>query len=302
MLTSQPQIKARIIADFGRNFIAQCVQSKQQYHCYTRGKRTGIAVGDFVLLDIHGKEQATIEKRLNRENLLYRSDNQRSKLFAANIDQLFFVLAPQPDFSMDLIGRAYIASKNANIQMYILLNKADLPQITKARKRLKPLEKLEIPIIETSIYAIDVLKEKLLPLLAKRTTLLLGQSAMGKSSILNVLVPNARAQTQEHSKALGSGRHTTTDTRLYQLPKINGSIIDSPGFQSFGLAHLEIEDLLKGFPDFHEALKNCRFYNCTHRHEPSCGVLAAKTQGGINKQRYQLYLRLMNELESRPLY
>ncbi|HLS17712.1 MAG TPA: ribosome small subunit-dependent GTPase A [Paenalcaligenes sp.] len=302
MSANQPPLKGRIIATFGRNFIARCCTSAQQYQCYTRGKRTGVAIGDYVLLTPQGDQQAAIEKTLERKNLLYRSDNHRSKLFAANFDRLLFVLAPEPDFSLDLAGRAYTAAINAGVEMHIILNKADLPTAEQARKKLQPLQGIDIPIIETSIHHPEQLKNTLLPLLKDKSSLLLGQSAMGKSSILNVLVPDAQAQTRAHSQALGTGRHTTTDSRLYDLPNQWGYIIDSPGFQSFGLAHLELEHLLKGFPDFYEALQNCRFYNCTHRHEPGCGILAAKDAGHINPQRYQLYCRLIAELEARPAY
>lgn len=302
MSANQQPLKGRIVATFGRNFIVQCCESAQQYQCYTRGKRTGVAIGDYVLFSPQSNEQAVIEKTLERTNLLYRSDNHRSKLFAANIDLLLLVVAPEPDFSLDLVGRAYIAAKNAQVKMHILLNKADLPTITQAREKLRPLEAIGIPIIETSIHQTQELKDKLLPLLNDKSSLLLGQSAMGKSSILNVLVPDAQAQTRAHSQALGTGRHTTTDSRMYAIPNQQGYLIDSPGFQSFGLAHLELEQLLKGFPDFYDALQNCRFYNCTHRHEPGCGVLTAKENGQIDEQRYQLYCRLIAELEARPQY
>lgn len=302
MSANQQPLKGRIVATFGRNFIVRCCTDAQQYQCYTRGKRTGVAIGDYVLFSPQGTDQAVIEETLERKNLLYRSDNYRSKLFAANIDLLLLVLAPEPDFSLDLTGRAYTAAINAGVQMHIVLNKSDLPSANNAMEKLQPLRAIGIPVIKTSIHEPEQLKESLLPLLKDKSSLLLGQSAMGKSSILNVLVPDAQAQTRAHSQALGAGRHTTTDSRLYEIPGQHGYIIDSPGFQSFGLAHLEIEHLLKGFPDFHEALQGCRFYNCSHRHEPGCGVLAAKENGAIDPQRYQLYCRLIAELEARPTY
>src|SRR5690625_8021223 len=139
--------------------------------------------------------------------------------------------------------------------MHIEINKSDLPSADNAMETLQPLRAIGIPVIKTSIHEPEQLKERLLPLLKDKSSLLLGQSAMGKSSILNVLVPDAQAQTRAHSQALGTGRHTTTDSRLYDLPNQWGYIIDSLGFQSFGLAHLELETLLKGFPDFYETLQ-----------------------------------------------
>jgi ribosome biogenesis GTPase len=142
----------------------------------------------------------------------------------------------------------------------------------------------------------------LLPLLNDRCTLLLGQSGMGKSTILNALVPDARAHTQEHSQALGAGKHTTTSTRLYHLPNDAGDIIDSPGFQAFGLYHLSAAEIERGFPEFSDAIQHCRFYNCTHRHEPGCGVLTAIQLGTVTSERHELYKRILAENEAQGHY
>src|SRR5690625_5944292 len=141
---NQQPLKGRIVATFGRNFIVRCCTDAQQYQCYTRGKRTGVAIGDYVLFSPQGTDQAVIEETLERKNLLYRSDNHRSKLFAANFDRLLFVLAPEPDFSLDLAGRAYTAAINAGVEMHIILNKADFPTAEQARKKLQPLQGIEI--------------------------------------------------------------------------------------------------------------------------------------------------------------
>src|SRR5690606_31104779 len=125
---------------------------------------------------------------------------------------------------------------------------------------------------------------------------------MGKSTLLNALVPSALAPTQEHSKALGAGKHTTTSTRLYHLPDGSGDIIDSPGFQAFGLFHLGATDIERGFPEFTDAISHCRFYNCTHKHEPGCGVLAALARKEITEARHALYLRILAENEARHRY
>ena len=125
---------------------------------------------------------------------------------------------------------------------------------------------------------------------------------MGKSTLLNSLVPDALAHTQEHSQALGAGKHTTTSTRLYHLPGNVGDLIDSPGFQAFGLYHLGATEIERGFPEFTAAIKDCRFYNCTHRHEPGCGVLAALKRGEITQERHELYQRILAENESKSRY
>ncbi len=290
----------QVISGHGRHYFVE-LKSGDIIKCFPRGKRGGICVGDWVDISTQG-ERAAIEGLHERRNLLYRSDELRSKQFAANIDQLFIVLASEPMFSEDLTGRALVAAGTAHITPYILLNKADLASTHLAKARLQPLIKLGVPVIE--VHALDSAQvhQVLDPLLRDKTSLLLGQSGMGKSTILNALVPEAQAHTQAHSEALGTGRHTTTSTKLYHLPNSTGKIIDSPGFQAFGIAHLSPDDLVRGFSEFHEAIQDCRFYNCTHRHEPNCGVVAALEAGHIHPERYALYQRLLDELESQPKY
>lgn len=293
------QQQGRIVSSHGRHYMVELADGSLK-KCFPRGKRAGATVGDNVLVTVQG-EEGSIERILERRNLLYRSDEMRSKQFAANVDRLLIVVSGDPMFSDDLAGRALVGAWSAGIEPYIILNKCDLPSSTIARERLAPVEQLGVPIIETNAVDVDKTRETLLPLLQGHTSLLLGQSAMGKSTLLNALVPNAAAATQEHSQALGAGKHTTTATRLYRLPE-GGDLIDSPGFQAFGLYHLEPEDIVRGFPEFHAPMENCRFYNCSHRHEPGCGVLLALKEGAIAPERHALYMRLLAEHEARHTY
>ncbi|MGO3892100.1 MAG: ribosome small subunit-dependent GTPase A [Paenalcaligenes sp.] len=290
-----------VIAAHGRHYFVED-QSGEVRKCYTRGKRSGICVGDTVDFSVQSAEQGTIETVHPRRNLLYRSDEARSKQFAANIDQLLIVVASEPPFSEDLCGRALVAAEFADIAPIIILNKADLPSVEQARKQLKPLADLDVPIIELSALNEEQVKTLLYPVLENKCTLLLGQSGMGKSTLLNTLIPEAKAHTQTHSEALGTGRHTTTSTRLYHIPGITGDLIDSPGFQTFGLAHVEPSDIVRGFPEFMEELAHCKFYNCTHRHEPHCGIVDALKAGKIHPERYALYERLLAEYEAQSRY
>lgn len=290
-----------VIAAHGRHYFVE-LNNNDVLKCYTRGKRTGICVGDKVNISLQGPEQGAIESVHERHNLLYRSDEMRTKQFAANIDQLLIVVAAEPAFSDDLAARALVAAWTANIAPLIVLNKADLPSVAKARERLSVLASLGVEIIELSALDTEATAKRLLPYLHDKSTLLLGQSAMGKSTLLNALVPNANALTQEHSQALGAGRHTTTSTRLYHIPNSTGHLIDSPGFQAFGLAHLTPSDIVRGFPEFQEPIEHCRFYNCTHRHEPGCGVVKALDEGHIHPERYALYQRLLAEHEAISRY
>lgn len=294
-------LQGRVTAAHGRHYRVAIDHSDQSRHCYPRGKKAGIAVGDHVQILPEGEHEGLITEVLPRRNLFYRSDIQRSKLFAANIDQLLLVLAAEPEFSDDLLGRALVAASSAGVAAHIVLNKSDLPGTAAARQRLHATEALGVPVHMLSALDAAQVHEQLMPLLQDRCTLLLGQSGMGKSTLLNALVPDALAATQTHSEALGTGRHTTTLTRLYTLPG-GGDLIDSPGFQAFGLQHLGPQEIEHGFPEFAPAIEQCRFYNCTHRHEPGCGVLAAVASGGISAQRHALYLRILAENEAAKRY
>lgn len=296
-------VHGRVIAAHGRHYMVELADGSLR-KCFPRGKRSQAAVGDNVMITPSGEDEGTVDKILERRNLLYRSDDMRTKQFAANVDQLLIVVATEPAFSDDLAGRALAAAWSTGITPIIILNKVDLVvQLEKARARLAWLHALDVSIIELTATDTQATCDALLPLLDGHCSLLLGQSAMGKSTILNALVPDAHAHTQEHSQALGAGKHTTTSTRLYHLPDPwDGDIIDSPGFQSFGLHHFDAQDIEHGFPEFGNSPENCRFHNCSHRHEPGCAVLVLLTQGKVTPQRYELYKRLLAEHEAKVNY
>lgn len=287
-----------VIATYGRHYQVELADGSVR-HCYPRGKRAAAAaVGDRVSISLQGQSEGAIEAVAPRRNLLYRSDAQRSKQFAANLDQILLVVATTPTFSDDLLGRALVAAHSVDITPVIILNKADLIEsLPAARERLAPLRALGVPVLETSAQDATATRRILQPYLSGLTSLLLGQSGMGKSTLLNALVPDAAAATREHSEALDAGRHTTTNTRLYHLPEDfgGGALIDSPGFQGFGLQHLSSSEIVHGFPEFTEPALQCRFYNCTHLHEPGCGVLAALAEGKIEANRHALYERILDE-------
>jgi len=286
-------IQGRVISAHGRHYSVELTDGTL-IKCYPRGKRNEATVGDYVNVTRQGLDEGALESIVERKNLLYRSDEARSKQFAANVDQLLIVVAVEPPFSDDLLGRALAGAWSANITPIILLNKVDLIEgLAHARKKLEPFTQLGVKIIDVCAHDADNIEARVLPLLKGKTSLLLGQSAMGKSTLLNTLVPDALAATQAHSVALGAGRHTTTSTRLYHLPNNAGDLIDSPGFQAFGLLHLSREEIERGFPEFSPYLSSCRFYNCTHQHEPGCGVLEALTRKDINPARHSLYVRLV---------
>ncbi|VVD96144.1 ribosome small subunit-dependent GTPase A [Pandoraea soli] len=291
----------RVTAAHGRHYVVEA-DDGETVLCFPRGKKSEIAVGDEVAWARTG-DQGVIEEILPRRNLLYRSDQFKSKLFAANIDQLVIMLGTEPYFSEDLLGRALVASEANALRPLIVLNKTDVADaLPAARERLAPYRALGYDVLELSVRADpEGAKALLLPRLAHQASLLLGQSGMGKSSLVNLLVPDADAATREISTVLNSGKHTTTFTRIFHLPE-GGLLIDSPGFQEFGLHHLKEGALERAFPEFRARLTGCRFYNCHHLKEPGCAILAAVSDGSISQQRHMLYAQLVHESEQQIPY
>lgn len=293
-------LTATIIAAHGRHYLAQAGTTKLQ--CVTRGKKSDVAVGDIVNLQLTSANQGVIESITERKTLLYRSDQYKSKLLAANVTQLFIVVATEPGFADDLISRALVAAEAAGVKAHIVLNKVDVAaSLQKTRERLVPYAALGYPVHEVSARtAPEAACATLEPLLRGQSTILIGQSGMGKSSLINLLVPDADIAVREISAALDTGKHTTTFTRLYAVNE-DTSIIDSPGFQEFGLYHLSEGMLERAFPEFEAYLGQCKFYNCHHLNEPSCAVLAAVEKGVIAPMRHALYRQLVHEA-SQVLY
>jgi len=283
-----------IIAAHGRHYLAEADGKRLQ--CVTRGKKTNVAVGDLVDLTLTSPDQAVIDRIQERQTLLYRSDQYKSKLLAANVDQLFIVVATEPGFTDDLVSRALVAAEAAGIHVRLLLNKVDVePELERARERLKVYSAMGYEVIELSATAQPEQACAILaPLMQGHSSILIGQSGMGKSTLINLLVPDADIATREISEALDTGKHTTTFTRLYHVGP-GSSIIDSPGFQEFGLYHLSEGMLERAFRDFQPYLGGCRFYNCRHLSEPDCAVLGAVEQGRIARMRHTLYGQLLHE-------
>jgi len=304
MAASDEALTGRVIAAHGRHYEVEVEDKpgdaspdgKPQRQCYPRGKKAAAAtVGDFVRIRPEGQDGGAIESVLPRQSLLTRADDAHSKHLAANVDQLLIVLAPAPPYSDDLLARALTAAWCADVAPLVILNKCDLVDtLLQTRARLAWAQALDVPVIELSALNAGQVHTELAPRLADKTSLLLGQSGMGKSTLVNALLPEARAATRAHSTALAAGRHTTTSTRLYHLPG-GGDLIDAPGFQAFGLYHLTSAEILRGFPEFTAPAQTCRYYNCTHQHEPGCGVLAALAAGDIAPARHALYLRILEE-------
>ncbi len=277
-----------ITASHGFQYLVEA--DGQIWQCVSRGKQKGYACGDEVLIQPTSPQQAVIEKTLARRNLLYRSVAHRSKLIAANVDQIVVVLAPEPTPYELLLNRCLVAAEDAGIPAIICLNKSDLTNAADDwMQRLSIYPQLGYPVLRLSaLHDIHPLQ----PWLEGKTSVLVGQSGMGKSSLVNALVPNATSSTGAISTALDSGRHTTTGARLYFInPQTR--LIDSPGMQVFGLCHIQAGELDHLFPEFRPYIGQCRFNNCRHLQEPGCAIQNAVATGQISTPRIQAYQSIL---------
>ncbi len=286
-------LDGQIVASFGRRYLVE-LQDGTTLDCVTRGRRGALACGDRVGVARSGPGQGVIEKLGARDTLLYRSDRVRQKLIAANVTQIVVVVAPVPTFHEDLINRCLAAAEHGGMSSLIVLNKMDLPQAKRALKSLALYEQLGYRIVALSAKR-DV--SQLLVFLRGETSVLVGQSGMGKSTIVNALAPEAAVRIAEISAALDSGRHTTTHARLYHLGH-DTHIIDSPGLQEFGLHHLDMGELADAFVEFRPWLGRCRFRDCRHMSEPGCALTAACVAGKISERRLESYRQLLREQAS----
>ena len=304
-----------VVATHGRHCVVE-LDDGARIICHPRGKKSQSVVGDRVRWQA-AADEGTIETVLARKNLFYRRDEVRTKSFAANLDQVLILLAAEPEFSETQLSRALIAAEAEHIKPLIVLNKSDLgAAFQQAWQWLAAYRLMGYVVLPLELKSANETNPSLRELMSQmqgKTTLILGPSGAGKSTLVNALVPNARALTGEISQALNSGKHTTTSTSLYWVghrpdlsdPQLRGTaIIDSPGFQEFGLQHIPQNQLASCMPDLKQHVPHCKFYNCTHLHEPGCGVLSAlqKVESidleatEVSPRRHRIYAQLFEEL------
>ena len=316
-----------VVRGHGRHYLVEADDGSRLL-CHVRGKKSELVVGDRVSFAASGDE-GVIERQEPRRNLLYRQDVWKTKSFAANIDQMLVLVAVDPVFSESQLARALIAAESAGIRTAIALNKTDLPGTPEAKARLAPYRAMGLPAFEVALKADPAgSRATLLPWLHGQHSFVLGPSGTGKSTLINLLVPDAQAQVGEISEALNSGRHTTTHTQWYWLddgphpagtqaapqggeqvglgsgpatdlpPARRTALIDSPGFQEFGLSHIKEENLAWGFLEFHPYFGQCKFSNCRHLKEPGCAVIQAVQEGKIHRKRSGFYHKLLRPGDS----
>ncbi len=280
-----------VVASYGKRYGVE-LDDGVQVSCVTRGKKNDLACGDRVEVKMTDTHEGVVEKLHSRSSLLFRSNAYKTKTLASNVTQVIIVLATTPSFYEALLNRCLIAAEAAKIKALIVLNKCDLADNTEAMKLLSIYQNLGYQVQPLSA------KNDIAPLkqwLKNQTSVLVGQSGMGKSTIVNALLPNSAVRTQEVSTVLDSGKHTTTAAHLYHLDS-DSDLIDSPGLQEFGLNHLNIEELEHAFIEFRPFLGKCRFNNCKHLHEPDCAVISAVESGKVSPVRLAFYQAMTQEI------
>jgi ribosome biogenesis GTPase / thiamine phosphate phosphatase len=280
-----------VVASYGKRYQVE-LADKTLISCVTRGKKTDLACGDVVNIKLTDKAEGVVESSNPRKTLLYRSSAIKSKILASNVTQIVIVLATQPSFYEALLNRCLVAAEATNIKPLIVLNKCDLTEVDDAKNKLKLYQGLGYEVLHLSAKR-DI--TDLRPYLKNQQSVLVGQSGMGKSTIINSLLPDQNVRTQIMSEALDSGKHTTTAAHLYHLDETS-SLIDSPGLQEFGLNHLSQQELELAFKEFRPYLGKCRFNNCKHTHEPDCAVINAVQLDKISATRLKFYQELTAEI------
>ncbi len=296
-------LSGRVVADYGRQYEVRIEAPSGGLNlllCSPRGKKSIYACGDEVEVDATSDTQGVINILHPRRSLCYRSDAFKEKLIAVNVTQVVLVTATEPGFSDELLIRCLCALEAQKINGLIVLNKCDLKNhLQRGRDLLAPFVRLGHPVLELSAHAGDL--EALRKQLSGQVTLLVGQSGMGKTTLTNALVPEAIARTGLVSETLSSGKHTTTHSRWYDLPQ-GGALIDSPGLQAFGLAHLSREQIEEGFRDLRPYRGQCRFRDCQHDHEPHCALRGALAAGALDSRRFQVLQTLLAEHRRKPKF
>jgi ribosome biogenesis GTPase len=296
-MTEIEQIKGTVIAAFRHHTLVKDHEGNL-FKCQQRKSVGQVVCGDIIYWQHEDAETGVITSIEERHSILQRPDiNNNLRIIASNIDQVFIVVAHKPALNEGLIDRYLVAAENSHLKPIILLNKIDLfddEEFTALKNRLQLYKDIGYTVIYTSAKqenGLDSLKE----LLDDNNNIFVGQSGVGKSSLINTIL-KSDARIGEISESTGKGKHTTTTAYLYPLENSRGHIIDSPGVREFGLIKLSEEDVLYGFTEFKPFIGTCKFRNCAHKNEPGCALLEAVKDKKITEQRWNSYQRIIESL------
>lgn len=298
-----PADQGRVVTHFGQQVIVEN-SLRQRFRCHFRANLAQLVVGDRVLFQLPEDREAenvlgVITALETRHSVLERPDPYgKLKPVAANVDLMVVTVAPLPAPSSALIDRYLVAAELSGIEPLLLLNKADLIE-AEDRDVIDELESLYRALgyrfLEASATHADGL-DGLRQALTGKTCVLVGQSGVGKSSIINALLPDAELEVGDISATSGLGQHTTVTARLFHLPE-GGDLIDSPGIREFGLWHISEQQLLSGYRELAELATRCRFRNCSHHQEPGCALQEAADEGLVSAERLANFYAIAESLE-----
>jgi ribosome biogenesis GTPase len=292
-----PEREGLIVAHYGTQVAVESEPGQSQ-RCHLRANIEGLVTGDRVVW-CEGDPVGVVVAQLDRNSVLSRPDPYgKLKPVAANIDQILLVIAPFPEPHANLIDRYLVAAETVDIEPVILLNKTDLlegdPELQQQMDDLLAIyPTLGYRVLRTSIKGG---LEELHGALSERTSVFVGQSGVGKSSLVNVLLPEADLRVGALSENTQKGTHTTTTAQLFHLT-YGGSLIDSPGIREFGLWHMSKQQVEEGFREFRPFLGTCKFRDCQHQQEPGCAILGAAESGQIGERRLDSYRRIVASLD-----
>ncbi len=305
-------MKGRVIKSTGSWYIVQVEQEVISARLKGKFKQeelkltNPISVGDWVILEKEENQQtAVISEILPRENYVIRKSTRKqhfSHIIASNLDQAILVITMKnPRTSLGFIDRFLVSAESFRIPAILVVNKMDQLEGEDAEEWLQDIHEIYDPL-GYQVLKVSALKEenlfgRVLPYLQGKSSLIAGHSGVGKSTLLNALVPNAAQGTKEISTYSTKGVHTTTFAELFTIPG-GGDLIDTPGIKEFGILDIEDQELSHFFPEMRRYLGQCKYNNCQHVNEPGCKVIQKVEEGYIHPYRYQSYLNILNEEDS----
>ena len=295
-----PEIEGLVICNFGNQADVEDLETGQTLRCHLRANLGDIATGDRVMwqsLSVEARDEGVINSVLRRSSELHRPDSfGKLKLVAANLNRALITIAPEPEAHTNLVDRYLVASETLGLEPIILINKLDLLNDDHPLNSLGAFyQELGYKVTRVSAKCGSGMAS-LTEHLKNNSCVFVGQSGVGKSSIIQALLPDEPIKIGRLSHQVKKGRHTTTHARLYHLPD-GGDLIDSPGIREFGLWHLQSDQVAMGFIEFRPHLGRCKFRNCSHSNEPQCALLSALKQGEISQQRFNSYRHIVDNLD-----